>query len=112
VPFELSVATLNIHVAVNLYRLVDKYMPQPCLIKLNRINIDGNYLSSDIVSIAFAYFLNPPLSSLKYAIQFFLINTPQNLLQDSKMVLVSYLNPFEFFFHYRKQVEINGGQIR
>jgi hypothetical protein len=84
VPFELSVATLNIHTAVNLYRLVDKYMPQPRLIKLNRINIDGNDASSDIVSIALAYFLNPPLPSLKYAIQFFLINIHQNLLQNSK----------------------------
>jgi hypothetical protein len=35
-----------------------------------------------------------------------LINTPQNLLQAlKKLVFVSHLNPFEFFFHCGKQVE-------
>jgi hypothetical protein len=57
-----------------LYRLVDKYMSQPRLMKLNRINIDENYLSSGVVSIALSYFLNSAHRSLKYAIQFFLIN--------------------------------------
>jgi hypothetical protein len=62
------------------YLLVHKYMRQPRLMKSNRINIDGNYLSSDVVSIALAYFLNSQHPSLKYAIQFLLIDTPQNLL--------------------------------
>jgi hypothetical protein len=36
-----------------------------------------------------------------------LINTPENLLQAfKKLILVSHLNPFEFSFHYRKQVEV------
>jgi hypothetical protein len=33
------------------YHLVDKYMHQPRLMKLNIANIDKNYLSSDVVSI-------------------------------------------------------------
>jgi hypothetical protein len=36
------------------YRLVDKYMHQPRLMKLNITNIDKIYLSSDVVSIALA----------------------------------------------------------
>jgi hypothetical protein len=61
------------------YRLVDKYMPQPRLMKLNRINRDENYSSSDTVSITLTHFLNPPHPSLKYAIQFFLIDAPKSL---------------------------------
>jgi hypothetical protein len=81
------------------YRLIDKYMRQPRLMKLNIINIDENYLSSDIVSITFTYFLNPLHSSLKYAIQFFLIDNFQNVLQAlNKLVLISHLNPFELLF--------------
>jgi hypothetical protein len=38
-----------------LYRLVDKYMGQPRLMKLNITNIDENYLSSDIVSVTLAW---------------------------------------------------------
>jgi hypothetical protein len=34
------------------YRLVDKYMPQLRLMKLNRINRDEIYLSFGVVSIA------------------------------------------------------------
>jgi hypothetical protein len=68
--------------------------------KSNRINIDENYLSSDVVSMALTYFLNPQRPSLKY------FNALQNLLQRlEKRVLVSYLKPFEFFFQCRKQVE-------
>jgi hypothetical protein len=37
---------------ISLYRLVDKYMRQPRLTKLNITNRDGNYLASDVVSIA------------------------------------------------------------
>jgi hypothetical protein len=59
--------------------------------------------------LALAYFLNPPYSSLKYAVQFFLIHTIQNLLQGfKKLVFVSHLNPFAFFFDRRKQVEVTG----
>jgi hypothetical protein len=88
-------------------------MRQPRLMKLNIINIDENYLSSDVVSIALAYFLNLLHPSLEYAIQFFVIDTPQNLLQGlKKLVLVSHLNPLEFFFHCRKQAEVTGGQIK
>jgi hypothetical protein len=61
--------------------------------------IDENYLSFDVVSIALAYFLNSLHLSLEYAIQFFLIDILQNLLQGfKKLVLVSHLNPFEFSF--------------
>jgi hypothetical protein len=57
-----------------------------------------NFLSSDIASISFTYFLNSTHLSLKYGIQFFKIDTPQNLLQAlKKPVLISQLNPFEFF---------------
>jgi hypothetical protein len=36
-----------------------------------------------------------------------LINIRQNLLQVLKqLVLVSHLNPFELFFHCRKQIEV------
>jgi hypothetical protein len=97
----------------NQYRLVDKYMCQSCLMKFNIDNIDENYLSSDIVFIVLAYFLNLMHPSLKCAIYSFLIDTIQNLLQGlKKLILVSHLNPFEFFFHCKKQVEVTGGQIR
>jgi hypothetical protein len=92
-------------------RLTDKYMHQPHLMKLNITKRDEIYLSSDIVSIALAYFLNPPHPSLKCAIQFFLIDTSQNLSQRVKQrVLVSHLNPFEFF-HCKKQVEVTGAKL-
>jgi hypothetical protein len=45
------------------HRLVDKYMPQPRLMKLNRTNIDENYLSSDVVSIALPCLALPCLTS-------------------------------------------------
>jgi hypothetical protein len=49
---------------------------------------------------------------LKYAIPFCLINTPQNLLQAlKKLIFVGHLNPFEFFLHWSKQMEVTGGQI-
>jgi hypothetical protein len=57
-----------------MYRLVDQYMSHPRLMKLNMINGDDNYLSFDAVSIAWTYCLNGSHPSLKYAIQFFLIN--------------------------------------
>jgi hypothetical protein len=66
------------------YRLVHKYMRQPRPMKLSRTNTDGNFLSSDAVSIALAYFLNSPHPSLKYAIQFSLIQTPQHPLHALK----------------------------
>jgi hypothetical protein len=82
-------------------------MPHPHINKLNKTIRDENYLSSDVISIALTYFLNSPHPSLKYAIQFFLIDITQNLLHAlKKLVLVSYLNQFEFFFHCRKQGEI------
>jgi hypothetical protein len=77
--------------------------------KLNKTNIDENYLSSDVVSITLAHFLNPLHPSLKYVIQFFLIDTSRNLLQAlKKLILVNHLNPFEFFVDCRKQVEVTG----
>jgi hypothetical protein len=59
-------------------------MRQSRLMKLNITNIDQNDLLSDVLSITLVYFLNLLHPSLKYAIQFFLINTPQNLLQALK----------------------------
>jgi hypothetical protein len=112
-PIDQSSLESNDDSFVRRYRLEHMYMPQPRLMKLSRNNIDGNCLSTDVASIALAYFLNPPHPSLKYVIQFFLINNPQNLLQALKQpVLVSHLNPFEFFFQCRKQVEITRSQIR
>jgi hypothetical protein len=88
-------------------------MCQPRLMKLSRNNICRNCLSYDVVSITFTYFLSTAYTSPKYGIQFFSIDTPQNLLQASeKLVLASQLNPFEFFFDCRKQVEVTRGQIR
>jgi hypothetical protein len=73
------------------------------------INVDENHLSFDLVPIVLARFLNPPHPSLNHAIQFVLIDIPQNLLQGlKKLVLVSHLNLFEFFFHWKKQVEVTG----
>jgi hypothetical protein len=73
------------------------------------IKIDEIYLSSDVVSIALAYFLNLLDPSLKYAIQFFLIDISQNLLQRlKKLILVNHLDLFEFFFHSREQIEVTG----
>jgi hypothetical protein len=79
-------------------------MHQPLLVKLNITNVNKKYLLSDVVSIALAYFLNLPHPSLKYDIQFFLIDIPHNLLQGlKKLVLVSHLNPFEFSFIVRNK---------
>jgi hypothetical protein len=93
----------------SIYRLARKCVRQPGLMKLSRTNIDGKYLSSDRVSIALAYCRNSPHLSLKSDIQFLLIQTLQNLLKVlKKLVLVSQLNPFEFFFDCSKQVEVTG----
>jgi hypothetical protein len=59
-------------------------MPQPGLMKMRITFIDKTCLSSEVASIAFAYFLNSAHRSLKYAIQFLLIQTPQNPLQTLK----------------------------
>jgi hypothetical protein len=81
--------------------------------KLGRSHINANDLSSDVAPIVLAYFLDLLHLSLKYAIQFLLVDTPHNLLQGlKKLIFVSHLNPFEFFFHSRKQVEVTGGQIK
>jgi hypothetical protein len=94
-------------------RLVRKYMPQPGLMKMRRTFIDKTCLSSDLASIAFACFLNSTYASLKCAIQFMLIQTAQNPLQAlKKLVLISQLNPFEFFFDGRKYVQVISDQIR
>jgi hypothetical protein len=95
------------------YRLIDKYMPQPGLMKMSRTFRDKTCLPSDVASIAFAYFLNSAHRSLKYAIRFLLIQTPQNPLQAlKKLFLVSQVNPFELFFDARKQVQVIRSQIR
>jgi hypothetical protein len=74
-------------------------MRQVCFMKLGRTKTDGSCLSSDLASIVLAYFVISPHPSLKYAIRFLLIQTAQNLLQAlTELVLVSQLNPFEFFF--------------
>jgi hypothetical protein len=93
-------------------------MPQSGLMKMRRTFIDKTYLSSDvasiasIASIAFADLLNSGHRSLKYAIRLLLIQTPQNPLQVlKKLILVSQVNPFEFFFDGRKQVQVTNGQI-
>jgi hypothetical protein len=72
----------NVH--VHWYRLVNKYIPQRGLMKMRRTLIDKTCLSSDVVSITFTYFLNSLCPSLKYPIQFILIDTPQNACRDSK----------------------------
>jgi hypothetical protein len=93
-----------------IYRLVNEHMSQPGLMEISRTFIDKTCLSSDAASITFAYFLNSLYPSLKYPIQFVLINTPENRLQRfKKLVFISDLTPFEFFFHCRKQIEVTGG---
>jgi hypothetical protein len=88
-------------------------MPQPGLMKMRRTFINKTCLSSDGASISFAYFLNSAHPSLKYAIRFLLIQTPQNPLQAlKKLILVSQLNLFEFFFDCRKQAQVTSGKIR
>jgi hypothetical protein len=95
------------------YRPELKYMRQQLPMRMRRTLIYKNYLSSDVISIAFAYFLNSAHSSLKYDSQSLLIQTSQNPLQAlKKLVLISQLNQFEFFFDCRKQVEATRGQIR
>jgi hypothetical protein len=65
------------------------------------------------VYIPLADFLNSLHPSLKYAIQFALIQAPQHLSQSlKKLVLVSQLNPVEFFFDGKKQVQVTAGQVR
>jgi hypothetical protein len=75
------------------------------LMKTERTFTHEKCLSSDVVSIAFIYFLNLAHPSLKYGIQFLLIQSPQNLLRTvKKLVLVSQLNSFGSFFDYKKQL--------
>jgi hypothetical protein len=62
------------------YRLVNKYMRQPGLMKMRRTFTDKTFLLSDLASITFTYFLNSLYPSLKYFIQFRLIDIPQNRL--------------------------------
>jgi hypothetical protein len=94
------------------YRLIDKDMPRPGLMKMHRTFTDKTCLSSDVASIAFANFLNSAHPSLKYTIQFLLIQSSQNPSQAlKKLVLVSQVNPFEFFFDGRKQVQVTSSQI-
>jgi hypothetical protein len=66
------------------YHLVYEYLHHPRLMKLSGTNIDGNCLSSEVVSIGLAYFLNWQHLSLNYVIQFLLIQTSQKLLQGLK----------------------------
>jgi hypothetical protein len=56
-------------------------MPQPGLMKMRRTFMGKTCLSSDGASIAFADLLNSGHRSLKYAIQFLLIQTFHNPLQ-------------------------------
>jgi hypothetical protein len=94
------------------HRLIDKYMPQPGLMKMRRTFIDKTCLSSDVASLAFAYFLNLAHASMKYAIQILLIQTAHNPLQAlKKLVIVSQVNPLEFFFDGTKQVQVTSSQI-
>jgi hypothetical protein len=94
------------------YRLVREYMPQPGLMKMRRTFRDEICLSSDLSSVAFAYFLSSAQQSLKCGIQCALIQIPSHALQAlKKLVLVSQVNPFEFFFEGRKQVQVTSGQI-
>jgi hypothetical protein len=87
-------------------------MRQPGLMNMRRTFIGKTCLSSDGTSIACADLLNSLHRSLKYAIRFLLVQTPQNPLQAlKKLVLVSQVNPFEFFFDGRKQVQVTNGQI-
>jgi hypothetical protein len=59
-----------------------------------------------------AYFLNLLHPGLKNPTQFIVIDTPENLMQAlKKLVLLTYLNPFEFFFQCRKQVEVAGTKL-
>jgi hypothetical protein len=59
-------------------------MSQPRSMKLNIINLDENYLSSELFSIALTWFWNRLDSSWKYRVQLFLIAPHQNLLQALK----------------------------
>jgi hypothetical protein len=73
--------------------------------------IDENYKSSGVVFIAWTDLLNPPHPRPEYVIQFALVDSPQNLVEElKKLVLVGHLNLFEFFFHYGKQVEVTGAR--
>jgi hypothetical protein len=92
------------------YRLIDKYMRQPRLMRMHRTFIH-NFLSSEVASITFTHFLNSSHPSLKYALNSSWSRSFKIACRDSKLVLVSQLNPFEFFFDCRKQAEVTRGQV-
>jgi hypothetical protein len=73
-------------------------MPQPGLMKMRRTCGNQTCLLSDVVSIAFTCFSSSFDPSVKYPIQFFLIDAPQNRFQRfKKPILVSQLSPFQLF---------------
>jgi hypothetical protein len=109
-PIAISLDKFNPQIPFFNYRSVGKYIFQPDLMKVRRTFIDKNCLSSGVVSITFIYFLNPPYPSLKYPIQFFLIDIPENRLQGFKRTgLHQPPESVRVFVHCKKQVEVTGG---
>jgi hypothetical protein len=94
------------------YRLIRKYICQPRLMTFDRINKCKKCLWSELVSNILACFLSLLNSGPENPIQFTVIDVPYNLLQAlKKLILLTYLNHFEFFFHCRKQIEVARSQI-
>jgi hypothetical protein len=86
-------------------------MPQPGLMKVRRTFIDKNCLSSDVVSITFTYFLNPAVPKFEMPYSILPDQYPSKTLRGiRKLVFVSHLSPFEFFFHCKKQVKVTGAR--
>jgi hypothetical protein len=73
--------------------------------------IYDNCLSSNLISIALAYFLNPLHPGPKCPIQFFLIVIRQKLLQAIKeLVVINHLNAFKFCFTVENQQKSLGAK--
>jgi hypothetical protein len=87
--------------------MIDKYMRQPRLTKFEWSDRYENHFSSNVISSAWTYFLNPLYPGPKYLIQFFLIDISQKILQAIKVsVVVNHLDDFKFLFYDKKQVAI------
>jgi hypothetical protein len=94
------------------YRLIDNYMHQPRLVRIRITYIYNFFIIRRSLHYLHSLFeLAAPKPEIRHQILRDRDHS-KSLAETQKSVLVSKLNPFEFFFDCRKQVEVTRGQIR